>query len=132
MWVCCCIMCCFSQKWVKITMVISTLLILACAILSIIFGVIAQDNVIYGIIGAILEEDIQYIILVGWVILGVLLIFMLWWTAWVAWKRFCLIHYIYAFLLTLSILVFTILGLSIMVISTSAADELEELCESRR
>ena len=109
-----------------------TLYIQGCAIASIIFGVIASDNVIYGIVGAIADIDLQNIVLWICIILAVLLVIMLCCTAGVAWKRICCLQYAYAFLITLCCLLFLALGIVIIIVAIVAADQLDEACTGSR
>ena len=83
---------------------------------------------IYGIIGAIADVDLQYIVFLACILLAVLLVIMLCCTAGVAWKRICCLQYIYAFLITLCCLLFLALGMVIVIVAVVSADALDEAC----
>jgi len=95
---------------------------------SIVFGFIARENVMYGIIGEIADYDLQETIFLICLILGLVLIFMMLCTLCIAWKRYCCVQLIYTFLLTLFFIIYLVLGIVIAYVATYSADELEKLC----
>jgi hypothetical protein len=97
---------------------------------SIWFAVVAKDNVIYGIIGAQMEVDLQQMIFLTLLILGCILFFMTLCGVCTAVKRFCFCHWIFAILVTLAVVIFLALGIAIIVIAKMAAQELDDLCAS--
>ena len=96
--------------------------------MSIVLGFIAKENVMYGVIGAVADYDVQNIIFQVCVILGCVLLFIMLCMICLAYKRNCFVHWIFVFILTICFVVYTVLGVAIMYAAIYSADQLEELC----
>ena len=96
--------------------------------MSIVLGFIAKENVMYGVIGAVADYDVQNIIFLVCVILGCVLLFIMLCMICLAYKRNCFVHWIFVFILTICFVVYTVLGVAIMYAAIYSADQLEELC----
>lgn len=98
--------------------------------MSIWFAIQAQDNVIYGIVGKIMEIDIQQYIFLTLLILGCILIFLTFFGLCTAVKRYCFCHCLFAIFITLCTAIFLGIGIAIIIISQEAVKEIDELCDS--
>ncbi|CAI2365886.1 unnamed protein product [Moneuplotes crassus] len=123
-------MCLFKVKCVKVTLFFVSFLLLAGCVVSIVFGTIAKENAIYGIVGSVIEVDLQMIIFLFCVIIGVILVFVMACAMCTSVKRICFFHYLFAILLTIITLFFIVLGIVLMIIGIGLSDQLEELCSS--
>lgn len=102
---------------------------MGCAI-SIWFGFWAKDNAIYGIVGEAANIDLQNLIFLFCLIIGILLLFLMCCGFCTSAKRICFFHYVFAILLTLFTIFFLFLGITLMAIGIVFSDQLEELCDS--
>jgi len=104
--------------------------LIACGAVSIWFAVEAKSLSIYGIIGALAGFDLQQILFLVFLILGCFLFFVCVCGGCIALKRYCLVHCCFAFMVTLSFVVFLAAGIGLIVITSIVADEMETACDS--
>ncbi|CAI2387492.1 unnamed protein product [Moneuplotes crassus] len=120
----------FEEKCVKITLFFVSLLLLAGCVVSIVFGFIARNNPIYGIVGVALEVDLQQIVFIFCLVAGIVLLFVMACGMGTATKRYCFLHYTFGIFLSLVTVLFIILGVAMTAIGFGLADQLQELCSS--
>jgi len=95
-----------------------------------VFGFIARDNPIYGIVGVALEVDLQQIVFIFCLVAGIVLLFVMACGMGTATKRYCFLHYTFGIFLSLVTVLFIILGVAMTAIGFGLADQLQELCSS--
>lgn len=83
-----------------------------------------------GIFGALANFDLGDVIFYVCVILGCLLIFVMLCGLFTAVKRICFCHWMFAFIVIISALFFTILGLGLIIGGSVTKESLDELCDN--
>ncbi|CAI2363548.1 unnamed protein product [Moneuplotes crassus] len=121
-------MCYFPPKCVKVALFFVSFFLIACGAVSIWFAVAAKNMAIYGIIGEIFNVDIQQILYLVFLILGIFLFFVFMCGGCIAYKRFCLVHCCFAYMVTLSFFLFLGVGIALIVVTGMIAEEIDKVC----
>lgn len=125
----CCIMWCFSQKWVKWSLCLLSLALAGAVVVIFYFASVFKNEPIFGIIGFIYGYDVQNLLYLFSFWVGIFIIIIMLCGFWLVWKRSPVVQWFFMLMTLTAMWFFVIVGIGLLYGANYAIDEINEVCD---